>query len=51
VKVDEAGLKETFNRLDRNGDNNVDINEYKRALKENPMLFEWFDLLNSGVNN
>jgi Ca2+-binding EF-hand superfamily protein len=46
VKVDDAGLRETFSKLDTNGDGNVDIDEYKRILKENPMLFEWFDLLN-----
>lgn len=51
VKVDDAGLREIYARLDKNGDGNVDIEEYKKALKENPMLFEWFDLLNSGISD
>jgi len=29
----------------------VDLELYKIALKENPQLFEWFDLLNQGSND
>jgi len=36
--------------MDRNKDGIVYINEYKTSLKGNPGLFEWFDLLNQGVN-
>lgn len=51
VKVDREGLREIFDRMDRNGDGIVDIDEYKKALKGNPGLFEWFDLLNQGFND
>jgi hypothetical protein len=50
VKVDSDGLKEIFDRIDTNKDGIVDIDEYKEALKGNPGLFEWFDLLNQGFN-
>ena len=50
MKVDREGLKEIFDRMDQNKDGIVDIDEYKRALKGNPGLFEWFDLLNQGFN-
>lgn len=29
----------------------VDIDDYKKSLIENPMIFEWFDLLNSGFDD
>ena len=32
--------------MDQNGDGIVDMDEYKKTLEENPMIFEWFDLLN-----
>lgn len=32
--------------MDSNKDGIVDIDEYKKALKGNPSLFQWFDLLN-----
>jgi hypothetical protein len=37
--------------MDVNKDGIVDIDEYKEALKGNPGLFEWFDLLNQGFND
>ncbi len=51
VKVDTEGVREIFDRIDKNHDGIVDIDEYKRAMKENPNLFEWFDLLNQGLND
>ena len=51
VKVDREGLRDIFDRMDTNGDGIVDIDEYKKALKGNPGLFEWFDLLNQGFND
>jgi len=45
-KIDRESLLEIFKKIDLNGDGFVDIQEYKQALKENPGLFEWVDLLN-----
>jgi len=39
-------LKEIFVRLGPNKDGIVELEAYKKALKENPGLFQWFDLLN-----
>lgn len=46
VKVDKENLKEIFFRLGPNKDGIVELDSYKKALKENPGLFQWFDLLN-----
>jgi hypothetical protein len=32
--------------MDSNKDRIVDVEDYKAALKENPGLFNWFELLN-----
>lgn len=28
----------------------MEIEQYKKALRENPNFFDWFDLLNHGLN-
>jgi Ca2+-binding EF-hand superfamily protein len=45
-KVDSESLREIFDRMDTNKDGIVDVEDYKAALKGNPGLFQWFDLLN-----
>jgi Ca2+-binding EF-hand superfamily protein len=45
-KVDSDSLREIFDRMDTNQDGIVDVEDYKAALKGNPGLFQWFDLLN-----
>ena len=37
--------------MDTNKDGIVDVEDYKTALKNNPGLFEWFDLLNQQGQN
>jgi Ca2+-binding EF-hand superfamily protein len=44
--VDPEALREIFDKMDSNHDGRVDVDEYKTALKGNPGLFQWFDLLN-----
>jgi Ca2+-binding EF-hand superfamily protein len=51
VKIEREGLKEIFNKMDQNEDGIVDIDEYKQALKGNSQLFQWFDLLNQGIQD
>ena len=46
VKVEKEGLRQIFDKMDVNKDGIVDVEEYKKALKGNPQLFQWFDLLN-----
>jgi Ca2+-binding EF-hand superfamily protein len=50
-KVDSESLKEIFDRMDTNKDGIVDVEDYKAALKGNPGLFQWFDLLNQQGQN
>lgn len=45
-KVDSESLLEIFEKMDTNKDDIVDVEDYKAALKENPGLFNWFELLN-----
>jgi Ca2+-binding EF-hand superfamily protein len=45
-KVDSESLRDIFDRMDTNKDGIVDVEDYKAALKGNPGLFQWFDLLN-----
>lgn len=51
VKVDKEGLRELFLKMDVNKDGIVDLKDYKDALKKNPQLFSWFDILNQGVHD
>jgi Ca2+-binding EF-hand superfamily protein len=37
---------EIFNKIDINKDGFIDVNDYKNALKADPEVFEWFELLN-----
>ncbi len=45
-KVDKEALLEIFEKMDTNKDGIVDVEDYKLALKGNPGLFQWFELLN-----
>lgn len=45
-RVDSDSLREIFDKMDSNKDGIVDVDEYKAALKGNPGLFQWFELLN-----
>ena len=51
VKVDKEQLNEIFKKIDENCDGIVDMDEYKKALKTNPMLIEWTELLNKGFQD
>ena len=43
-------MREIFDRLGPR-DGLVELEQYKKALKENPQFFDWFDLLNQGSND
>jgi Ca2+-binding EF-hand superfamily protein len=44
-------VREIFDWFDVNGDGIIELEEYKKALKNDPDLFHWFELLNTGIND
>ena len=45
--MDRDELKRIFESIDYDGDGEVTLDEYKRALDHQPNLFRWFEILNS----
>ena len=48
VRVSKQELFEIFTKIDSDKNGVIRYAEYKAALRENPDLLDWFDLLNSG---
>jgi Ca2+-binding EF-hand superfamily protein len=46
AKVDTEFLQEIFEKMDSNKDGLVYEDEFKEALRQDPGLFQWFELLN-----
>ena len=48
VRVSKKELLEIFSQIDKNGSGEISYSEYKLALRKNPDLLDWFDLLDQG---
>ena len=47
VRVDKQEIRSTFTQLDLDNDGVISFKEYFQALRKNPDLLDWFELLNS----
>ena len=47
VRVNRQEIYQIFKQIDINNDESISFHEYRRALKKNPELLDWFELLNS----
>ena len=47
VRVNRNEIYQIFKQIDYNNDESISYYEYRRALKKNPELLDWFELLNS----
>jgi len=47
VRISRAELLQIFRTIDIDNDGSVRYTEYRRALRKNPELLDWFDLLNT----
>lgn len=47
VRVNRSQIYEIYKQFDQNGDECISYYEYGRALRKNPDLLDWFELLNS----
>ena len=48
--VDKEQLSETFKAMDTDGNGQVELDEYKTVLRQQPGLFNWFSILNNNTN-
>ena len=46
MRVDKATLLHIFQQIDLDNDGTIVYQEYTKAIKENPDLLDWFQLLN-----
>ena len=47
VRVDKAQMYQLFRKIDEDDDRVIRYSEYRRALRKNPDLLDWFEMLNS----
>jgi len=48
-EVDREALRRIFNEIDRDGDGEVTLPEYKETLESNPELFKWYSIFNNRI--
>ena len=49
VRISRAEILKIFQTIDIDGDGSVFYSEYRKALRKNPELLDWFELLNSNT--
>lgn len=49
INSTEEDIKYYFDKLDREKDGVIDLQEYKEAMAENINLYEWFEFANRGI--
>ena len=48
VRLSRQEMYDIFAQIDTDSSGSISYKEYRRALRKNPNLLDWFDLLNSG---
>lgn len=51
ISTSSEDIKLYFEKLDRNKDGIIDLQEYKESMSENKNLFEWFEFAKRGIQN
>ena len=47
VRINRSDVQHIFRKIDVDDDKVIRYSEYRRALRKNPELLDWFDILNS----
>ena len=47
VRINRSDVQQIFRKIDIDDDKVIRYSEYRRALRKNPELLDWFDILNS----
>lgn len=51
ISTSSEDIKLYFEKLDRNKDGIIDLQEYKESMSENKNLYEWFEFAKRGIQN